>query len=54
MNSEQRLRLKRGASRQMKAQVWHCKMCGRGQVGGKKTFDTGGEIILFKRCRYCL
>lgn len=53
MNSQQKLRLKRGASRAIKARIWHCAACARGQVGGKRSEDLGGEVVTFKTCRYC-
>ncbi len=53
MNSQQKLRLKQGASRAMKARIWHCAACERGQVGGKRCEGLGGEVVTFEACRYC-
>jgi len=51
MNSEQRLRLKRGARRRMLVAHWVCESCHRSQVGGKHNYPE--ENLVFKQCRYC-
>ena len=33
-----------------KRAVWHCRECGRGQVGGKAVIPYVGVI---RTCRYC-
>jgi hypothetical protein len=34
----------------VKRVVWHCRACGRGQVGGKHSLGYG---LAVRKCRYC-